>query len=114
MNRPRRLGLYEDMTDDMAREYHEATYSVGLGAGFLFSKQVDMSNRTLLLDLGGGSGAYCIAAVQRYPGIKAVVMDFKTGHQNGPGVHRPVGHAGSHIHAGGRFYGGPVPTRDPM
>ena len=30
---PRRLGLYEDLTDEMAREYHEATYSVGLGTG---------------------------------------------------------------------------------
>ncbi|MBW1789599.1 MAG: methyltransferase domain-containing protein [Deltaproteobacteria bacterium] len=74
---PSRLGLYEGMTDDMAREYHEATYSVGLGAGFLFSKQVDMSNRTLILDLGGGSGAYCIAAAQRYPRLKAIVMDFE-------------------------------------
>jgi SAM-dependent methyltransferase len=74
---PRRLGLYEDLTDEMAREYHEATYSVGLGAGFLFAKQVDMSRRTMILDLGGGSGAYCIAAVQRYPRLKAVVMDFE-------------------------------------
>jgi hypothetical protein len=74
---PARLGLYESLTDDKAREYHQATYSVGLGAGFLFSKQVDMSERTLILDLGGGSGAYCIAAVQRYPHLKAVVMDFE-------------------------------------
>jgi len=74
---PRILGLYENLTDEMAREYHDATYSVGLGAGFLFSKDVDMSKRHLILDLGGGSGAYCIAAISRYPQLKAIVMDFK-------------------------------------
>ena len=74
---PKVLGMYESLTDEMAREYHEATYSVGLGAGFLFSKDVDMSRRSMILDLGGGSGAYCIAAIQKYPHLKAVVMDFE-------------------------------------
>jgi SAM-dependent methyltransferase len=74
---PRILGLYENLSDEMAREYHDATYSVGLGAGFLFSKNVDLAHRHLILDLGGGSGAYCIAAIQRYPHLKAIVMDFE-------------------------------------
>lgn len=74
---PKVLGLYESLTEDMAREYHEATYSVGLGAGMLFSRDVDMSNRKMILDLGGGSGCYCIAALQKYPQLKAVVFDFE-------------------------------------
>jgi len=61
----------------MAREYHEATYSVGLGAGILFARDVDMSQRSLILELGGGSGSYCIAALQRYPHLKAIVLDFE-------------------------------------
>jgi len=73
---PKLLGMYESLTDEAAREYHEATYSVGLGAGIRFSRQVDLSQRTKILDLGGGSGAYCIAALQKYPHLKAVVMDF--------------------------------------
>jgi hypothetical protein len=64
-NPPKTLGMYDTLTEEMAREYHEATYSVGLGAGILFSRQVDLSGRSLLLDLGGGSGCYCIAAVQK-------------------------------------------------
>ena len=44
----------------MAKIYHEATYTVGLGAGMLFSRDVDLEKRSLVLDLGGGSGAYCI------------------------------------------------------
>ncbi|MFH2131608.1 MAG: methyltransferase [bacterium] len=74
---PKTLGLYETLTEEMAREYHEATYSVGLGAGMLFARDVDMSQRSLILDLGGGSGAYCIAAVQKYPHLQAVVLDFE-------------------------------------
>ena len=74
---PRVLGLYESLTEEMARKYHEATYSVGLGAGYRFAREVDMSRRSLLLDLGGGSGCYCIAAVQKYPQLKAIVFDFE-------------------------------------
>ena len=74
---PRTLGMYESLTDEMAIQYHYATYSVGLGAGFLFSKDVDLTRRQQILDLGGGSGAYCIAALQRYPHLQAIVMDFK-------------------------------------
>lgn len=74
---PRVLGLYEWLDDDMARVYHDATYTVGLGAGMLFARDVDLSSRSLILDLGGGSGAYCIAAVQKYPHLRAIVMDFE-------------------------------------
>jgi len=73
---PKVLGLYESLSDEMARVYHEATYAVGLGAGMLFARDVDLSERSLILDLGGGSGAYCIAAVQRYPQLRAIVLDF--------------------------------------
>jgi len=74
---PKVLGLYESMTEEIAREYHEATYTVGLGAGMLFARDVDLSGRSMILDLGGGSGAYCIAAIQKYPHLKATVLDFE-------------------------------------
>lgn len=73
---PALLGKYVDMTVDDARAYHEATFSVGMGAGRRFARQVDLSGRKLLLDLGGGSGAYSINAVQAYPGLMAVVFDL--------------------------------------
>ena len=56
-----------DISLQEARRYHRATYSVGLGAGRLFARQVDLSQRQRLLDLGGGSGAYCIAACRENP-----------------------------------------------
>lgn len=71
-----RLGAYEKFTVEDARRYHAATYSIGMGAARLFSRSVDLSGRKLMLDLGGGSGAYSIVATQTFPGLKAVVLDL--------------------------------------
>jgi len=72
----RPIGDYEGMTVEQARTYHAATSSVGFGAGRRFARQVDLSGRRKLMDLGGGSGAYSIVAVQRFPGLRAVVFDL--------------------------------------
>src|SRR5471030_2925985 len=71
-----RLGAYENFSVDDARRYHAATYSIGMGAARLFSRSVDLSGRKLLLDLGGGSGAYSIVATATFPGLKAIVLDL--------------------------------------
>jgi hypothetical protein len=71
------LGMYdESFTVERAREYHEATYSVGMGAARRFHRQVDLSGRRRIMDLGGGSGCYCIVAAQNYPELTAVVLDL--------------------------------------
>ena len=71
-----KLGAYEEFTVDDARRYHAATYSIGMGAARLFSRSVDLSGRKLMLDLGGGSGAYSIVATTTFPGLKAIVLDL--------------------------------------
>lgn len=73
---PKPLGMYSDLTVDQARAYHSATASVGMGAGRRFCRQVDLSGRRHLLDLGGGSGAYSINAVQAFDGLRATVFDL--------------------------------------
>jgi len=70
------IGSYETMTVEYARRYHEATASVGFGSGRRFVKQVDLSNRSKMMDLGGGSGAYSIVAAQAHPQLSAVVFDL--------------------------------------
>lgn len=45
------------------------------GAQFL-ATHVDLSERKLLLDVGGGPGTYSIALCQRFPRLKAVVWDI--------------------------------------
>lgn len=71
-----RLGMYDDLTEEGARTYHAATYSIGMGAGRKFHREVDLTGRRKIMDLGGGSGAYCINAAQKYPEIEAVVLDL--------------------------------------
>jgi len=73
---PTTLGMYENLTVEAARKYHAATWSVGAGAARRFTRRVDLSRRRRLLDLGGGSGAYSIAAVKAWPQLRAVVLDL--------------------------------------
>lgn len=70
------MGKIADFTVDDARQYHEATYSIGMGAGRRFSRQVDLSGRRKILDIGGGSGCYCIVACQQHPHLEAVVFEL--------------------------------------
>lgn len=73
---PSELGIYDGLTIERARKYHAATYSIGMGAARRFCRTVDLGDRMKLLDLGGGSGAYSINAVQIFDGLEAVVFDL--------------------------------------
>lgn len=75
----RLLGMYDEtFTEERAREYHRATYSIGMGAARRFHRQVDLAGRSKIMDLGGGSGCYCIVAAENHPGIRAEVLDLPT------------------------------------
>ncbi|MDP6981194.1 MAG: methyltransferase [Myxococcota bacterium] len=74
--KPTLLGMYEDITPESARKYHESTSSIGFGAARRFVRSVDLSGRRHLLDLGGGSGAYSITAVKTFDGLEATVLDL--------------------------------------
>ncbi|UCG83514.1 MAG: methyltransferase domain-containing protein [Dehalococcoidia bacterium] len=45
------------------------------GVGQWVAQQVDLSDRKLMLDVGGGPGTYSIAMCQRFPNLRAVVWD---------------------------------------
>ncbi|MBM3650800.1 MAG: methyltransferase domain-containing protein [Alphaproteobacteria bacterium] len=70
------MGSIETFTVADARRYHAATFSIGLGAGRRFVRQVDLAGRRKIMDIGGGSGAYCIAAAKEHAGLRAVVLDL--------------------------------------
>lgn len=70
------LGSIGEITLDDARRYHSATYSIGMGAGRRFVRHVDLGNRLKIMDIGGGSGAYCISAANAHAHIKGVVLDL--------------------------------------
>ncbi len=73
---PSVLGIYEKMTTEYAEALTRAMFNVGLGAGSKLAKQFDFSKYSLVLDLGGGSGAYCVSLCRRFPNLGALVFDF--------------------------------------
>jgi ubiquinone/menaquinone biosynthesis C-methylase UbiE len=73
---PSVLGIYEKLMPEQHEMLTRAMFNVGLGAGHKLAKQFDFSNHKLVLDLGGGSGAYCVALCRRFPNLKAIVFDF--------------------------------------
>lgn len=70
------MGSIAEFTVERARQYHQATYSIGMGAGRRFVRQVDLSQRKRIMDIGGGSGAYCIQAAKQHAHIRGVVLDL--------------------------------------
>lgn len=70
------LGSIGEITVDDARRYHTSTFSIGMGAGRRFARHVDLSKRTKIMDIGGGSGAYCISAANAHDHIKGVVLEL--------------------------------------
>ena len=76
---------FEDQTRDWAqsvaqtaeqqRVFTEAMHSISIQSGKAVAQAFDFSKRKQLLDVGGGSGAYCIEAVRRYPRFNAVLFD---------------------------------------
>jgi len=77
---PVSTGTYDEAWKDIeaARRLNQRTFNVGIGGGHRLAKFFDFSPYSLLLDLGGGSGAYCIALASKFPGLRAIVLDYPT------------------------------------
>ena len=77
---PITMGLYQLMAMDAnaARGVTVAGYNSSIAAGRKLARQFDFSPYSMFLDLGGGSGCYSIAAVEKYPNLRAIVFDFAT------------------------------------
>jgi hypothetical protein len=59
-----------------ARRFTVAGYNASLSLAHKLAKTFDFSRFERWLDLGGGSGCYSIAACERNPHLRTIVMDF--------------------------------------
>lgn len=69
-------GLDSAMEDDApARHFTLMLAGRAKNIAPVLAQKVDLSNANCLLDIGGGTGLYTIAFLQRYPHLKAIVFD---------------------------------------
>ena len=71
---------YETLMRDAetAERFSRGLHAGSLGPAIALSKQVDISDKTVLLDVAGGSGAFTIMLCKRNPGLTATIFDFPT------------------------------------
>ena len=58
------------------KEFSLAMHNLAMRTGPLLAATLDLSGRCQLLDCGGGVGTHSIFLVQRYPGLRAIVLDL--------------------------------------
>jgi hypothetical protein len=69
------FGAHEQQAE-RARVFTRAMHSQSAAAACTWPRQLDLSRNQGLLDVGGGSGAHAIGAVQRWPNLRAIVFDM--------------------------------------
>jgi phospholipid N-methyltransferase len=69
---------YRYLADDAedAATFSAAQYAGSRSLGRALARRVDFTPFTYLLDLGGGSGAYTVEILRRYPHLRAILFDF--------------------------------------
>lgn len=61
---------------ELARAFTRAMHSASMAPAMGWPEAVDLSQNHLMLDIGGGSGAHCIGALNQWPNLKAMVFDM--------------------------------------
>ncbi len=62
-------------TTELAEEFIRGQHAGSSSPAYLLARSLDLSEYHTLLDLGGGSGAFSLAAVRQFPQLKAIVLD---------------------------------------
>ena len=75
--RGERVDFYALMQDaDEAERFSAAQEAGSRGPARVLAKLVDLNGNRTLLDVGGGTGAFSVSLCQRYPALKATILDF--------------------------------------
>jgi O-methyltransferase domain/Dimerisation domain len=68
-------GAFATWHEENAVGFTRAMHSGSIAAAHFWPEKVDLSAYRTMLDVGGGSGAHSIGAVQTWPNLTAVVLD---------------------------------------
>ena len=73
-----REGLFETLASDaeQQRMFIQGMHAISLQSGTSMAQAMDLSHYRLMMDVGGGSGAYCIEAVRHCPTLRAILFDL--------------------------------------
>ncbi|MDX1411776.1 MAG: methyltransferase [Nitrospirales bacterium] len=71
-------GLFESLSSnpEEQKKFTQAMHALSLRSGTALANAVDLSRYRKMLDVGGGSGAYCIEATRKFPHLRAAVFDL--------------------------------------
>jgi hypothetical protein len=61
---------------DAARTFTRAMHGYSVGPALAWPAALDLSEHRLMLDIGGGSAAHCMGAVQTWPDLQAITFDI--------------------------------------
>ncbi len=67
-------GLTSDPEE--ASAFTRAQHAGSMGPALMLARALDLGDARVLLDVGGGSGAFSIALCQRHPQLRATVLDY--------------------------------------
>lgn len=61
---------------EAARRFTLGMHSISVRPALAFAERVDLSGTRTILDVGGGSGVYLVAALQRWPHLRGILLDI--------------------------------------
>jgi SAM-dependent methyltransferase len=67
---------YLGQDPEQTRQFVYGMHNRALGIGRALASMVDLAGRTRLLDIGGGPGTYSVLLTERFPGLRARVLDL--------------------------------------
>jgi hypothetical protein len=68
---------YRKVPAEQARNFTCAMHSQGMATALKWPGVLDLSKQKIMLDVGGGSGAFSITALTRWPNLNAIIFDLE-------------------------------------
>ncbi len=72
------LFLSHEQHAERAKAFTRGMHSISVEPASIWPELIDLSNTNCLLDIGGGSGAHAIGALNRWPDLKATIFDIRS------------------------------------